>query len=225
MSSDFESWDPVWETVFRENEWGKYPEASLIQFIARNFYNKKERNKVSLLEVGCGPGANIWFMAREGFNVTGIDGSETAIKRAKERLSNESLNAKLIAGDIIKLPFKALEFDAVIDNECLYANNKTNSLSILSEINGVLKKDGLFYSRTFSNNMFVGKRMMKDDFEFSNITEGPLSGKGFVRLMDEQQINNIYGKYFDIISVDKLEYTQYNGKELISEFIIICKKK
>jgi len=222
-ANDF-SWDSVWEQVFTGQEWGKYPGESLIRFIARNFY-KKTRKKVSLLEVGCGPGANIWFMAREGFNVTGIDGSETAIEKAKERLLNENLNATLIAGDIIKLPLKDLEFEGVIDNECLYANNEANSLIILKEINRVLKKDGLFYSRTFSNKMFAGKRVTNKDFEFSNISEGPLSGKGFVRLIDKQQISNLYGKYFDIISIDKLEYTQYNGKEKICEFIIICKKK
>lgn len=218
------SWDPIWERVFQENEWGKYPDANLIQFIARNFY-KQERNKVSLLEVGCGPGANIWFMTREGFNVTGIDGSETAIERAKERLSKESLNAKLIAGDIIKLPFKTLEFEAIIDNECLYANNETNSLIILSEINRVLKKGGLFYSRTFSNDMFVGKRMKNKEFEFSNISEGPLCGKGFVRLIDEEKISDLYGRFFKILSIDKLEYTQYNGNYKISEYIIVCQKK
>jgi len=225
MEANNGSWDPVWEQVFQAQEWGKYPGESLIQFIARNFY-RRTRKEVSLLEVGCGPGANIWFMAREGFNVTGIDGSKTAIERAKTRLFNDGLNAKLIVGDIMNLPFQRLEFEAVIDNECLYANNEANSLIILSEINRVLKKDGLFYSRTFSNDMFVGKRKNKKSlFEFQNITEGPLSGKGFVRLIDEQQIRNIYGKYFNVISIDKLEYTQYNGKELISEFIIICKKK
>jgi len=71
------SWDQVWESVFKQQEWGKYPGESLIKFVARNFY-KNDRKRVSLLEIGCGPGANIWFMAREGFNVTGIDGSQIA---------------------------------------------------------------------------------------------------------------------------------------------------
>jgi len=99
------SWDPIWETVFKDHEWGKYPGENLIQFIARNFY-KKERKKVNLLEIGCGPGANIWFIAREGFHVTGIDGSETAIVKAKARLQKENLDAQLFIGDISNLPFE-----------------------------------------------------------------------------------------------------------------------
>lgn len=218
------SWDPIWENVFQDCEWGKYPGENLIQFIARNFY-KKERENISLLEIGCGPGANIWFMAREGFNVIGIDGSETAIKKAKDRLQKENLYAKLIVGDIVKLPFEDQVFDGIIDNECLYSNNEQNTLIILSEISRLLKCDGLFYSRSFSTDMFIGKERNADKFEFNNITEGPLSGKGFVRLMNAEKIHNLYSKYFTILSIDKLDYTQYNGIQKISEYIIVCQKK
>lgn len=224
MKSEIKSWDPIWETVFQNHEWGKYPGENLIQFIARNFY-KKERQKIFLLEIGCGPGANIWFMAREGFNVTGIDGSKTAINIARERLKRENLRAQLIVGDIINLPFENYSFDGIIDNECLSCNNEQNTLLIFAEISRLLKSGGLFYSRSFSNEMFIGEKLLNESFEFSNITEGPLLGKGFVRLMDEQKIHSLYTKNFKIRSIDKIEYTQYNSSQKISEFIIICQKK
>lgn len=217
------SWDPIWESVFKQQEWGKYPGESLIQFIARNFY-KKVRKNLFLLEIGCGPGANIWYMAREGFQVTGIDGSKTAIDIAKERLHKEDLQANLVVGDIVKLPFDENSFDGVVDNECLYANNETNTVLILSEINRVLKPDGLFYSRTFSKEMFSDMEF-ENKFEFTDIADGILKGKGFVRLVDNDRISALYGKLFNIVSVDKLEYTQYNSSQKISEYIIICQKR
>lgn len=161
------------------------------------------REKIFLLEIGCGPGANIWFMARERFNVVGIDGSETAISKAKERLQKENLNAQLVIGDIVKMPFEDNLFDGIIDNECLYANNEQNTLLILREISRLLKSDGLFYSRSFSEDMFIGSRLQKDTFESSDITEGPLSGKVFVCLVDKNIINALYSKYFNILSIDK----------------------
>jgi len=224
MVGKIKSWDPIRETVFKDHEWGKYPGENLIQFIARNFY-KKERKNVSLLEIGCGPGANIWFMSREGFKVVGIDGSETAIAKAKERLQKENLQAELIVGDIVNMPFENQRFDGIIDNECLYANNEQNTILILAEISRLLKGNGFFYSRSFSNEMFIGDKFHNESFEFSNITEGPLSGKGFVRLMNEQKIHSLYSINFNILSIDKLEYTQYNSTQKISEFIIICQKK
>ena len=215
------SWDNIWDTVFSNQEWGKYPDTALIQFIARNFYSKV-RPQVKILEIGCGPGANIWYLDREGFLAYGIDGSSVAIEKAKQRIPN----ANLCVGDITKLEYDDNFFDAVIDCECLYANNTSNSELILTEINRVLKKDGFFYSRTFSNSMYVGNEKSKPaNYEYKNVEEGPLQGKGFVRLIDRQGIKELYGNQFDIISIDKLEYTQFNEKEIISEWIIISKKK
>lgn len=224
IKQDSKSWDPVWEKVFSENAWGKYPGESLIRFIARNFY-KLNRPEVKILEVGCGPGANIWYMAKEHFSPYGIDGSSTAIKQAQSRLSEENLSAELIVGDVVNLPYPDNFFDAVIDIECLYANDIDNTQKILNEIYRVLKKNGLFYSRTLSEKMYLGKsRVQIAEKSFTDISDGPIAGKGFTRLMDMNDINSLYGKIFKIRSIDFLECTQNNRAETISEYIIISEK-
>lgn len=83
------AWDPLWERVFSSQSWGNYPGEDFIRFVANNFYQNLNRGQVRILEVGCGPGANLWFMAREGFSVYGVDGSQTAIALAKSRLDLE----------------------------------------------------------------------------------------------------------------------------------------
>ncbi|EAL1485109.1 SAM-dependent methyltransferase, partial [Campylobacter coli] len=45
-----------WENIFSNKEWGKYPSENLIRFIARNFYNVKNRNEIRILELGLGTG-------------------------------------------------------------------------------------------------------------------------------------------------------------------------
>uniref|UniRef100_UPI0040498FBC class I SAM-dependent methyltransferase n=1 Tax=Flavobacterium sp. TaxID=239 RepID=UPI0040498FBC len=218
------SWDPIWEKIYLENPWGKYPGESLIQFIARNFY-KRERKNLKILEVGCGPGANIWYLSRENFSTYGIDGSETAIEIAKERLSKENLIGHLLVGDIVNLPYDDNMFDAVIDVECIYSNDILNSKKILNEVYRVLKKDGLFYSRTMSDSIYIGKSREELGIkQYNNISDGPLAGRGFVRLMSKDDIKVIYGEKFNIMSIDKLEYTIENENIFISEFIIISKK-
>jgi ubiquinone/menaquinone biosynthesis C-methylase UbiE len=225
MQSITKSWDSTWEKVYSESSWGKYPGESLIQFIARNFY-KRNRSEVKILEIGCGSGANIWFIAREQFLTFGIDGSESAIKHAQRRLEEDKLIADLVVGDIVSLPYLDATFDAVLDCECLYANNLENTDKILSEINRVLKPDGLFYSRTLSEKMYIGmSNRCVGEKSYIDISDGPIAGKGFARLMDMGDIINIYGNRFEIISIDKLEYTQFNMEQTISEYIIICKKK
>jgi SAM-dependent methyltransferase len=219
------SWDPVWEKIFRENEWGKYPSESLIRFIARNFYSS-DRREIRILEVGCGTGANLWFISREGFGAYGIDGSRVAIDKASERLKEEGLCAELHVGDIVELsPFQDNFFDAVIDVECIYSNNAVNARKIFSEINRVLKNNGLFYSRTFSDKTSVGEAAdYISELEVLNASEGPLQGKGFIRLSNEKSIHDLYSPYFKIHSIDTLDYTESNRQMNVSEFIIISSK-
>lgn len=175
--------------------------------------------------MGCGTGANIWFLSREGFNAWGIDGSNTAVSIATKRLENENLKAHLLVGDILKLTFEDDFFDCVVDIECLYTINWGNSTKILKEIKRVLKPNGLFYSRTFSNDMFVGNSSPISEYlEYSKIDEGPLLGKGFVRLINRDLIRRLYAEIFNIRSIDLLEYTRDNGQMKISELIITLEK-
>ena len=74
-------WDNSWESLFKKRDWGVYPNEELIKFIAKHYYKVSNRYKIKILELGCGPGANIWYLAREKFNVHGIDGSKTAINK------------------------------------------------------------------------------------------------------------------------------------------------
>src|ERR1022692_4131077 len=112
--------DEVWEQLFSSQEWGKYPPEHVIRFIARNFYRSANRKAVKILEVGCGPGANLWFMAKEGFDVYGIDGSTSAIRYAGERLCREGLSVNLMVGDFCaRLPWPESLFDGVLENVSL----------------------------------------------------------------------------------------------------------
>lgn len=220
------AWDTIWEEVFIHNEWGKYPGESLIRFIAKNFYQSK-REDIKILEIGCGTGANIWYLARERFQTFGIDGSVTGIEIIKKRLEKENLTADLKVGDILNLPYNNSCFDAVIDIECLCTNSFESSVLTLKEVFRVLKKNGLFFSRSFTNKMYIGNTpppSSSNKYEFEKITEGPLSGKGFVRLLPKQKIKELYGKIFEVLSIDKEEYTRDNGNMVISEWIIVSRK-
>lgn len=216
------SWDDEWENVFKAQEWGKYPPECLIRFVAGNFYSN-DRHLVKILEIGCGTGTNLWYMAREGFEVYGIEGSKTAVERAKKRIEGEGLHANIIHGDIVSLPFQEEYFDAVIDGDCLYCNSAEDTNIILSEVKRVLKKDGLFFSRTPTDRMYVGKSFdTVGNTEYKNISDGPLKGKGLARLMSLDRVESMYGKYFIILSVDKDEQTRDNGNIMVSKWVITC---
>jgi len=106
------AWDPVWEQVFTSQAWGRYPGEDLIRFVARNFYAAPDRAAVRFLEVGCGTGTNLWFLAREGFAAHGIEGSATAAGIARTRLDAEcpgwdgpQRRGGIEVGDMLALPW------------------------------------------------------------------------------------------------------------------------
>lgn len=57
-----------------------YPNEALIQFVASRFFclEHSERRAIRILEVGCGSGADLWMLAKEGFDVYGLDSSQVA---------------------------------------------------------------------------------------------------------------------------------------------------
>ena len=99
-----------WDEIFAAHPlWNGYPAEELVRFVARTFPDVKER-RLSALEVGCGPGTNLWYLAREGFTIAGIDGSQNAIDSVRKRLCAEGLptllqSADLKVGNFAKLPW------------------------------------------------------------------------------------------------------------------------
>ncbi|MED1722406.1 class I SAM-dependent methyltransferase [Brevibacillus parabrevis] len=219
------SWDPVWEEVFQQQAWGKYPGEDLIRFIARNFYNVESRQDVKILEVGCGPGANLWYMAKEGFTIYGVDGSETAIKQAKLRLDSEcpGWTGELIVGDISNLPFPDETFDAVIDSEALSCNLFDNSALIYTEMARVTKQNGKFFSRTFAKGSWGDETGEKVGYNTFIVSEGPLLGKGHVRFTHYDDIQKLI-QHFTLLEIQLLsrEYLKENKK--VKEWVIVGEK-
>tara|TARA_B110000305_G_C19461139_1_gene654469 strand:+ start:2347 stop:3003 length:657 start_codon:yes stop_codon:yes gene_type:complete len=213
----------VWDKKFSKNT-AKYPSENLIIFIAKNFFQIKNRKQIKILEIGSGGGANLLFLSKEGFDVFGIDGSEVAIKKSKKLFDSEKSSVNLCLGDISHLNYEDNFFDLVIDNECLYSNDTKSSIKIISEIKRVLKTNGLFYSRTFSLDTYKGSPKKINKYEFRDSVDGPFANTGLFRLSDSNSINEIYGTQLNILSIDKFIHTRNNGKMKISELVIVSKK-
>ncbi|HHQ4659139.1 TPA: class I SAM-dependent methyltransferase, partial [Aeromonas hydrophila] len=95
----------------------RYPNESLIGFLASNFYHlsQKERGECRILEIGCGSGANIWMLAKEGFETWGIDLSSAGIELCKQVIASWNVNAQLDVGSMTELPYPDGYFDAIVD--------------------------------------------------------------------------------------------------------------
>jgi cyclopropane fatty-acyl-phospholipid synthase-like methyltransferase len=52
------------------------------------------------LDIGCGTGSYSLYLARKGFDVTGVDVSSSAIERAKEKAAQSGLPVRFLAADM-----------------------------------------------------------------------------------------------------------------------------
>lgn len=218
----------TWENIFSSNEWGKYPPLSLVKFVARNFYKVNDRKQVKILEIGSGPGANLWFMAREGFTVYGIDFSPTACKKMINRLVSEDLSDKLgkvLIGDYVEklLEFEDLYFDAIIDMESLYCNSFEKSQKIVDICFAKLKPNGLMLSQTFSDRTW-GVEGKTNEYHALIPTEGPMAEKGYTRYTTKEDIDKLYKRDNNRIKNIELQELHLNNGKLISEWIIEIEK-
>jgi len=218
------SWDPVWEETFRNRAWGKYPPEHVVRFVARSFSRAADRSTLRLLEIGCGPGANVWFMAREGFSVSGIDGSPTAIQLAAQRLAEEGLRADLRAGDFTQLPWPDDSFDAVIENVSLYSNPTSAIERAINEVYRVLRPGAPFLSSFFSENTWgFGTGEIVEPDGFINLREGPLALTSFSLFLRRERVPELFRQFTDI-DVESISRTLDSERHLLEQLVITCRK-
>ncbi|MBA4366377.1 MAG: class I SAM-dependent methyltransferase [Desulfobacterium sp.] len=106
-----------WYEELFENYGMKYDHENFIQgtvgecdFIEKEIeYNKAAR----ILDIGCGTGRHSIELAKRGYTVVGIDLSESLLKRAVEKASEQNLKIVFQKQDARNLPFQN-EFNLVI---------------------------------------------------------------------------------------------------------------
>ncbi len=118
------AFDMAWEKEHASREWHRQRDPRIEQLIDEHF-NPTELSRMRALDLGCGSGANAFPLARKGFIVDAVDGSESAIRRCLRFKVDEINTAERInfsLGDVTNLPYSDGIFDLVIDVatlECL----------------------------------------------------------------------------------------------------------
>ena len=211
------NWDPLWENIFKESCWGSYPNEELIRFMARNFYKSPNRKEVKVLEIGCGTGSNVWYLAREGFSAYGIDGSETATEMARDRLSGEGLEADLKTGDVVSMfqHYPENYFDAVVDIGCLQCNQLEDVQKIVTNCRVVLKPGGrMFALIVATGSLGDGSGTQIESGTYVDISEGPLKDRGLNHFFSRDEVDTVWDGFEDM----RIEYVSRSFNDCATEY-------
>ncbi|MBF0406671.1 MAG: class I SAM-dependent methyltransferase [Candidatus Riflebacteria bacterium] len=220
------SWDPVWEEIFSNHEWGKYPSEELVRFMARNFPDVPERRKKYVLDAGCGAGSSLWYLAREGFSATGLDGSHTALARAKSRLIKESLNNfSTIRGDLVCMPFADSSFDCIIDISAVHQNRLDVMKAVYKQFARLLKPGGKIFAMMPSTNSWgYGTGEKIEENTFRNVCEGPYRNLGTTHFSTREELECLLSD-FSAVSLETITRTFEGMKREIKIWVISAAQK
>jgi SAM-dependent methyltransferase len=126
----------------------RYPNEELLRFLGRHYFSipRSQRSAIRVLELGCGAGANLWTVAREGFDAHGIDLSSEAINLCRQMLESWGVSATLSAGSMTACPYAVGHFDVLLDVFSSYCLDESGFGKVLDEVSRLLRPGGRFFS-------------------------------------------------------------------------------
>lgn len=126
----------------------RWPNEDLIRFFGLNFFHLpfEERKKIKVLETGSGPGSNLWPLAREGFDVYGLELSEHAVALCEQMFSHWGVTGHITQGNMMEMPYEDAYFDIIFETLSACCLNEEEFKTYIKEVERVLKPGGYFYS-------------------------------------------------------------------------------
>lgn len=159
-----------WYELLFENYAKKYDKECFVQgtvgecdFIEQEISRDKSSK---IIDIGCGTGRHSIELTRRGYNVTGVDLSESQLIRAKEKAKALDLNIDFQKHDARNLPFEG-EFDlAIMLCEGGFSLMETDEMNfeILRNATKALKEKGKFIFTTL-NGLFPLFHSVKEFYE------------------------------------------------------------
>jgi len=199
----------------------KFYPSSLYNFL-RFIQNNPVRENKKILDCGAGGGdPKLAFFHENGFETYGIDISDDQINDAQNFSEKNSINLRIVKGDMKNIPFSSNFFVYVFSYLSMVHLSKKDIAIAINEIHRVLMKGGLCYLNFLS----------KDDVHFDEKRE---SNQGEIISFHENQEEvhsyyedeepDDYFKNFEIIYKEKrqiLNGKYFNtGRKCILDYIL-----
>jgi SAM-dependent methyltransferase len=95
-----------------------------------------------VLDIGCGAGSNVLYLALNGLEAHGVDLSPGAVAAARSRAAAAALEVHVEEGDALALPVPDASFDALVDNGCFHTIPIRRRRRYAEEVHRVLRREG-----------------------------------------------------------------------------------
>jgi ubiquinone/menaquinone biosynthesis C-methylase UbiE len=216
----------AWETLYKAGLHGSvWPWSDMVSLFMRHV--RPDGNPIEVLELGVGAGANIPFVLSIGGRMSGIDRSETAIARLRERFADDD-RVQFVVGDFTRSISFAQSFDVVIDRASITHNDERGIRDAVSLIHQQMKPGGWLICVTlFSRDMdeFLRGSASLDEWTRSDIESGPLAGTGIAHFWSQEHIAEVFSS-FEIVTLEehKVRHLVPDSKGGVAYYNLVARK-
>lgn len=157
-----------------------------------------------VLEIGCGTGRLLTPLAEAGYEVTGLDSSESMLDIARTRTTGFDDSVRLVHGDmrdLTRFDQNAFRLVIVAVNSFLHLETQVDQITALRQIRNVLDRDGLLVVDVF-NPTPQSLIRMDDRYAFDaewNMNSGNLVQRYSHRHLDSAEQLITTRLFFDVI--------------------------
>lgn len=163
----FEEWfdSPLYDILYADRN--EEEAAQLVQLISRILPPEKYPH---LLDLGCGRGRHSLVLAEKGYQMTGIDLAEEAIRIAKVKAEERELdNVEFLVSDM-RHPLDQ-QFDAILNlfTSFGYFKSDSENREVFGSVNEMLHSDGIFFMDYMNAEWVYNNFRPEDEGEFRDI--------------------------------------------------------
>ena len=178
-----------WNQILHEKVYSSEEPDDAIVTIADSLQKKATKSRI--LDLACGAGRHVIYMAGRGFETHGADISDEGLRLTRERLRTRRLTASLVKCDMNHLPYINSRFDTVVCMRAIYHQRFTGIQNTLSEIHRILRRNGFILADFLTKKTYsYGKGAEIEKGTFAE-TEGPEEGV-LHHFADKQEINHLF---------------------------------
>lgn len=197
----------IWDEIYKEYKKAGKVWASLddeIHPLFNEFLKNSDFKLKSVFDIGCGDGRYLKLLQLSGFNIAGIDSSETAIEMAKVILDNKSA---VIVADMYHYEIPKEKFDLIISISALHHGKKSEIKNLINTIYSVLVPNGNIFITIPDLSCVETWNTFKTRKEIERGTFIPLSGpeKGLPHsFYTKEEIQELFSKFKNLkLLIDK----------------------
>lgn len=133
-----------WDKDYQEGHYRQWPNETLVSWVCQKF---PTGSGLRALDLGCGAGANAWFLWEHGFETVAVDSSTEGIVAANRLRQKRNGNWAISQRDVVDDGLYSLGgFDLICDVTCLQHLTEEDHAKALAEIYRRLRPGGWLFS-------------------------------------------------------------------------------